>query len=66
MAHRRPAGGEPVYIAEQDRARSGARDRDRGLLQFREVEEVLEEVPGRRRPGTHLRPDRTGIARPPL
>ena len=31
--------------------RSGARDRDRGLLQLREVEEVLEEVPGRRRPG---------------
>ena len=37
-----------------------------GYYSSREVEEVLEEVPGRRRPGTHLRPDRTGIARPLL
>src|SRR5581483_2560813 len=43
-----------------------ARDRGRGLLPLREVEEVLEAVSRPRDPGTHLRPDRTGIARPPL
>ena len=46
--------------------RSGSRDRDRGLLQLGEVEEVFEEVSRPRGPGTYLHPDRAGTAHPQL